>query len=166
MHPAQQSIETLLDECSVKRTRGSGPGGQHRNKVETAIVITHDSTGIVGQASEKRSQNQNKDAAIVRLRINLALGVRTDIVEDQITSELWRSRIRSRKIQVSVLHSDFPSLLSEALDWTFFHSLEIALAASSLGLSTSQLVKFIKLEPAAFEMINREREKIGMRRLK
>jgi protein subunit release factor B len=71
-HPAEIPIEQLLSQCTVKRTRGSGPGGQHRNKVETAIVIKHLPTNVIGQASEKRSQERNRETAVGRLRVNLA----------------------------------------------------------------------------------------------
>ena len=77
LHPCDLQLEDLLAQCQVTRTRGSGPGGQHRNKVETAIVIKHEPSGVSGQASEKRSQNANKETAIGRLRINLALAIRT-----------------------------------------------------------------------------------------
>ena len=77
MHPAALPWEELERQCDIKRTRGSGPGGQHRNKVETAIVITHRESGIRGEASERRSQAQNLAVAWNRLRVALALGVRT-----------------------------------------------------------------------------------------
>ncbi len=166
IHPARLPIESLLEECSVKRTRGSGPGGQHRNKVETAIVITHEPTGVVGQASEKRSQNRNKEAAIIRLRVNLAIGVRTQCDADQPLSDLWKSRVKSKRIQVNVGHADFPALLSEALDRLELFELDLGNTAKSLGVSSSQLVKFLKLESAAFEYVNRERERTGLHRLK
>lgn len=44
-----------------------GPGGQHRNKVETAVRITHVDSGISVVAGDKRSQAQNKKAAFIRL---------------------------------------------------------------------------------------------------
>ena len=80
-HLVELSDEKLLEQCSVKRTRGSGPGGQHRNKVETAIVITHLKTGVIGEASEKRSQDDNKVVAIKRLRQNLAILIRSKRTE-------------------------------------------------------------------------------------
>ena len=54
IHPAQYPVQRLLAECEINRTRGSGPGGQHRNKVETAIVVVHLPTGLRGEASERR----------------------------------------------------------------------------------------------------------------
>lgn len=164
-HPACLPIEILLDSCTVKRTRGSGPGGQHRNKVETAIVITHRPTGVVGQASEQRSQHKNRAVAIERLRVNLALAVRCENVVGAQPSELWRSRVKSKKIQVNVKHVDFPALLSEALDHTYDHGFQVNDAAKALHVSTSQLIKFFKTCPASFEWVNRERENVGLNRL-
>lgn len=77
MHPAALPDDELLAQCELGRSRAGGPGGQHRNKVETAIVITHKETGISGQASERRSQIDNKRVALRRLRLNLATKHRT-----------------------------------------------------------------------------------------
>ena len=58
--------ETLEKLCEMEPTRGSGPGGQHRNKVETGIRLSHPS-GIVVLATNHRSQKQNLDEAYERL---------------------------------------------------------------------------------------------------
>lgn len=63
--------ETLLAACDVEFTRGSGPGGQHRNKTESAVRLRHRPTGLVAQASERRSQSQNLGVALARLRVLL-----------------------------------------------------------------------------------------------
>ena len=47
--------------------RGSGPGGQHRNKTDSACRITHLPTGTVAQSEEHKKQGQNKKAAFERL---------------------------------------------------------------------------------------------------
>jgi len=164
-HPASQSDLLLLKDCSVKRTRASGPGGQHRNKVETAIVITHIPTGIIGQASEARSQNQNKTMAIGRLKTNLAVAIRIEKTRKSAASEEWNSRLKNRKIEVSHKHPDFPAFLAEALDFLQFEEFNPAAAAKTLGCSTSQLVKFIKRNSQAIAMVNTQRRSLGLKKI-
>ena len=65
--------EVLLAQCVVTPFRGSGPGGQHRNKVETGVRLLHEPTGIVVQASERRSRTQNMGVAVDRLREKLRI---------------------------------------------------------------------------------------------
>lgn len=48
--------------------RASGPGGQHRNKVETAVRVVHKLTNLAVTASDSKSQAQNKKAAIVKMK--------------------------------------------------------------------------------------------------
>ena len=67
-HPAHLSEQELLDQCEVRRQRRSGPGGQHRNKVETGIFMRHQPTGVTSEATERRHQNDNLQQAIFRLR--------------------------------------------------------------------------------------------------
>ncbi len=155
-----------MESCAVKRTRGSGPGGQHRNKVETAIVITHSPTGVVGQASEKRSQKQNLDIAIERLRLNLALTVRAEMDSQTEPSDCWQGRVRAKKISVSQNHFDYPTLIAEALDFVALEDFDVSAAAKRLGVSTSQLVKFLKTCQAAFEAVNRQRVAGDLHRLR
>ena len=162
-HPCDLPEAALLGQCQVTRTRGSGPGGQHRNKVETAIVVKHEPSGVVGQASEKRSQQSNKEVAVARLRVNLALAIRT---ERQTCSQRWESRTRQGKLQVNVKHFDYAAILAEAMDFVWKHQFDVAATAKQIGTSTSQLIKFLKTCPAAFETINRNRQQLGMKNLK
>ena len=158
-HPAQLPIEELLADCEFQRTRRSGPGGQHRNKVETAVIVEHRPTGTRAEANERRSQEQNRQVAIHRLRVKLAIEVRSPAEAD--VSALWRSRTVGGKLAVNAEHDDFPALLAEALDAVTAAEFDVATAATALGASSSQLVKLLKLEPAALALVNRERQQRG-----
>lgn len=57
----------LQGEVEITTYKASGPGGQHRNKTETAVRLKHLPTGIIVTASEHRSQFRNREAAWERL---------------------------------------------------------------------------------------------------
>lgn len=59
--------ESLERDCDMEFFVATGPGGQHRNKVETGVRLTHRPTGIVVTATERRSQHANREVAFARL---------------------------------------------------------------------------------------------------
>jgi ribosome-associated protein len=63
-----ESDEDLLRECEVDTFRSSGPGGQHVNKTESAVRLTHVPTGVVVTCREERSQHRNKALCLQKLR--------------------------------------------------------------------------------------------------
>lgn len=164
-HPATWASEKLLAECETRRLRRSGPGGQHRNKVETAWWICHLPTGITAEANERRSQAENRSEALFRLRVNLALEVRQPIPPEYQPSRLWQSRCSAGRIVINPEHDDFPALLAEALDVLATCRAELKLAAEKLGCTPSQLVKLLKKEPRAFALVNTWRSDFGLHRL-
>ncbi len=54
-------------DIEIKYTRGSGPGGQHKNKVETCVVATHLPTGLQERCQDTRSRSRNEKMALKRL---------------------------------------------------------------------------------------------------
>jgi peptide chain release factor len=66
--------ETRFDAKDVKweTMRASGPGGQHVNRTESAVRVTHLPTGIQASAAEERSQHRNRKLALARLAQKLA----------------------------------------------------------------------------------------------
>lgn len=105
-----------IDDADIRIEfyRGSGPGGQHRNVTESAVRIRHLPTGIVVQASERRSQAQNRELAFERLR--KALQRRAKVAKKRhATSVPVRERERrlkekrhgtARKLQRTVVSED------------------------------------------------------------
>ncbi|WP_281273950.1 peptide chain release factor family protein [Maritalea myrionectae] len=54
-------------DCRFDYYRGSGKGGQHRNKTDSAVRCTHIESGAVGKAEDNRSQHKNKQTAFRRM---------------------------------------------------------------------------------------------------
>ena len=96
-------IEVNLDmsEVRIDTYRASGAGGQHVNKTDSAIRLTHEPSGIVVQCQSQRSQHKNKDAAIKQLKAKLyeleELKQKEEMqsVEESKADIGWGSQIRS-----------------------------------------------------------------------
>lgn len=164
-HPVYLPADLLLRDCEVRHERRRGPGGQHRNKTESAVVIRHLPTGIEGQAAERRSQFDNHRNAVKRLRLNLALGVRSELLAEAAPTDLWKSRCHEGKIGINPDHDDFPLMLAEAMDVLFARNTHLPGSAEQLGCTGSQLIKLLKKEPRAFLWLNDERRKHGLPKL-
>ena len=63
--------DALLLECKVETFRSSGKGGQHANKTESAVRLTHVSSGIQVTCQDERSQYLNKSKCIKELRLRI-----------------------------------------------------------------------------------------------
>jgi len=161
-HPAFLSDEDLCRECEIHFLRRGGPGGQHRNKTESAVVFSHKPTQLSAEANERRSQADNRRLALFRLRLVLALSVRIPVPENSKPSPLWLSRCQNQRIRVSVEHDDFPALLAELLDCCTANHMELPPTAAYLGTSSSQLIRMLKQHPAAWTLFNQKRTEIGL----
>lgn len=93
--PEPTEVQVKLDprDLDFTTTRGSGPGGQARNKVETCVIVTHKPTGLAVRCETERSQHQNKASALGLLRARLWA-----IQNDHSTS----ARAADRKAQVGI----------------------------------------------------------------
>jgi hypothetical protein len=165
MHAAALPIADLLKQVTESRTKRSGPGGQHRNKTETAVVLVHKPTGISAEGSERRSQSENRAVALKRLRLKLAIEHRSP-ASSSGPSELWRSRTRGRQLVISAGHDDYPAIVVEALDRLQFTGWQVSPAAETLCVTTSQLIGLFKKNPAVLVAVNKQREAMGLPALK
>jgi len=166
-HPSTLDEAALLDLCERSTQRTSGPGGQHRNKVETAVFLRHESTGIEAHAGERRSVHENAPVALRRLRLALAVGVRCAVAEGDQRSALWKSRCDARgRVACNPEHWDYPALLAEAMDNLWACGLDPRPAALRLTCSASQLVRLVKDHPPALALLNAARRAEGLHALR
>jgi len=173
VHPAEKPEEELVKELQFEATRASGPGGQHRNRVATAIRVTHVPTGITAMATEKRSQLDNKVEALFRMRVKLAIQVRSELADEAFIppgaykpSELWMRRLKGAKMKVNPKHADFPALLAEVLDRLTLEKDDLGRTATAFRISNSQLVKFLAVDPSVLHALNERRKAQGQRPLR
>jgi len=165
VHPAELDDDLLRAECDVTTTRRSGPGGQHRNKVETAVVITHRPTGVRAEANERRSQHENALVAWRRIRVQLATKFRVQRESSAIPSLQWLQRAKGGISNVNPENADFPALLALALDTIYAADLRMRDAARALHVTATQLTRLVALAPAALAELNRLRKERGLRAL-
>ncbi|KMT23376.1 peptide chain release factor 2 [Clostridium cylindrosporum DSM 605] len=108
----QQDIEIRTEDMKIDTYRSGGAGGQHVNKTESAIRITHLPTGIVVQCQNQRSQHANKDSALKMLKsklIDLKEREHKERIEDlsgDHSQIAWGSQIRSYVFQPYTLVKD------------------------------------------------------------
>ena len=171
-HPAALPEDELWAQVRISRHKAGGPGGQRRNKVETAVRLEHRPTGLVAEANERRAAEDNRRMALRRLRRLLALRHREPLGEQARAalaagawrpSELWVARTGGPRLSVSASHADVPALLAEALDLLAACDDDLGVAAGHLGVAPSRLVKVLRLEPAALSELNRRLVDAGRR---
>lgn len=94
-------VEINPSDLRIDTYRASGAGGQHVNRTDSAVRITHEPTGIVVQCQNDRSQHKNKDQAMKQLKAKLyeyelkKQNEEKQVMEDSKSDIGWGSQIRS-----------------------------------------------------------------------
>jgi hypothetical protein len=161
MHPAALAVADLLEQVEERHARRSGPGGQHRIKTQTAVILRHRPTGIGAEATERRSQAENRQVAVRRLRMRLAIEHRTPGAAPA-ASPRWMARVRAGHLVVAVGHEDYPALIAEALDALHANGFDMRGTAAGLGVTATQLLKLFKKDSTAWTALGSLRADRGL----
>jgi hypothetical protein len=150
----------LRAECVVHTHRTGGPGGQHRNKTESAVRLFHRASGLVVTGEERRSQHQNAANALERLRAALAIHYRAPLPEQVVWPE--SVTIRDGKLRVSDSNPGLYHVLALALDALAAFGGKPQEAAGWLGVTTTSFTRFLADHPKAWQEANRIRAEFGL----
>lgn len=161
------SDSVLLAACQEHRYRASGPGGQHRNKTESAIRLHHKPTNITVTATERRSQHENRAVAISRLREAIAVQVRCPpSAENLSVPESLAGTTAGNRVIIGRRDPRELLLLAWVLDALVALQGRASEVARVFGLSTSQLVGLLKEDPKRLAAANAIRAEAGLEGLR
>jgi hypothetical protein len=162
--------DALIAQCEVDRYRASGPGGQHRNKTESAVRLRHKLTGITAIGEDSRSQAENKVHAVRRLRSALALDVREPVLlENFVPSRRLAAFVAAGTAPLGAktrLTGEYWAAMAELLDLIVANNLEIGTSAQRLGITTGALSKLLLHDDSVARTLNDLRRAKGMRPLR
>ncbi len=155
------SATALLRQCREERHRASGPGGQRRNKVETAIKLRHLPSGVSVKAEESRSLAENRRKALRRLRERIALEVRAplNLKRPTLPAELERYLGDGGSLAINERNPDYPLVIAFALDALWAAQGSYAAAARGIGVTTSQLLGFLKADRELWRTVQESRQR-------
>ena len=105
--PVMDELDLEVNESEIRMEvfRASGAGGQHVNKTSSAVRLIHEPTGLVASSQEERSQLQNREKAMRRLKTMIAAKIEEereaelDSIAGQQAQVGWGSQIRSYVVQ-------------------------------------------------------------------
>jgi hypothetical protein len=157
--------EQLLRQCAVDTYRASGPGGQKRNKTDSAVRLRHLPSGLQVIAEESRSQHENKQRALKRLRQRLFLLLREPFPPtDPASFALWQA-VAEHQLKLGQRDARYWPTVGLVLDALVAQHGELAKTAALLGVSTGQLVRFLAGQDKVWEQANCIRRQFGLRPL-
>lgn len=162
----------LLAQCAVDTYRASGPGGQKRNKTSSAVRVRHPPSGLIVIAEESRSQHENRERGLRRLRKAFYLHVRDPLRAEALTPdgaarhpEFREARDGDGRLHLGVKDPRFWPAVGVVLD--VLHALEgrVGEAAQALGVSTGNLIGFLQTDPKVWQEANVLRARFGQKLL-
>jgi hypothetical protein len=164
------SDDALIAQSEVDRYRASGPGGQHRNKTESAVRLRHKRSGVSAIGEDSRSQSENKLHAVRRLRAAIALQVREPVsLDGYAPSPRLAALVAGGTAPLGAktrLTGEYWAAIAELLDLLVAGDLEIGSTAQRLGITTGALSKLLLHDEQVARVVNDLRRGCAMRPLR
>jgi hypothetical protein len=157
---------TLLAECDVDTYRASGPGGQKRNKTESAVRLRHRPSGLSVIAEESRSQHENRARALKRLRQMLALRLRQPVSPDAVPEAINACIDKKGRLDVGRRDARYLPAAAAVLDVLVALNGSLGDTARRLGVTTGNLSDFVTSDDDLMLEANRIRASLGLRPLR
>ena len=165
------SDDALLKQCTVDTYKSSGPGGQHRNKVSSAVRLRHAPSGLMSTGDQSRSQHENKRLALKRLRKQIATSLRdpVDLADPPAgpLSECIHTDKRRPKgpLRLDVGRKDhrYWPVVAQLLDRLQAAEGRAGDASDSIGISTSNLIRIFKSDTTALTAAQNIRKQHGLK---
>jgi hypothetical protein len=155
--------DELLKQCRFDQFRGSGPGGQKRQKTSNTVRLTHLPTGIHVVAGESRSLTENKMRAVRRLRLKLAAELREPVDLTRFEPPEWFLSVRREtRIEASHRHPLYAAIAGLILDLLEATHGNPAAVAANLGVSTTSVIRRLEAEPLLWTAANQIRQRFGL----
>ncbi len=153
------SDEQLLSEAEVDYSRASGPGGQKRDKTESAVRIYHPEVDLSASCERTRSRHRNRELALRKLKIAYAIQTRHSFPREKFEVPEALRQYVDNGLRIKTENPYYPFLLKLVLDLLENSEGRISQVADLLGVSTSRVVDFLKRKDRAFQEANSIRKK-------
>lgn len=161
-----QSDDDLLADCKTDCFRASGPGGQKRNKTNSAIRLRHQPSGLMARAVESRSQPENRRAALRRLRAKLAIELREPVTDATRQKAVAFLEAPARKSESARRAPEYLAGIAALLDAVAAADYAVGEAARGLGVTTAALVSAITSDDRVLRWVNQERARLELKPLR
>jgi hypothetical protein len=133
---------SLVKQCDLEFTKGTGNGGQKRNKTSSAVRLKHRETGLTAEDCSERSQHRNRANALWKLRMLIALNVRNSPPQPL------------PRLECAVTSPDYPLWAARLLDLLYLHGGDHRPAAEALGCSATSLAKKVLRDAQLLQVVH------------
>ncbi len=147
----QNEEDFVRENCSLEFFKGSGAGGQHRNKTFSAVRITHIATGLRAEDCSERSQHRNRSNAVLKLKMQLAFNIRCAPIPGAVP-----------RMECALSAPDYPLFAAQVLDIISDCGCDHKAAAVRCGVSATFLLKKLARDPALWQIFCKLRNDAGL----